>query len=181
MIPALTPSGLAAVSLDGQRLSIVWDKRDPRNNVSGDIPEATVIERNFSFAATSAGDWNALSVEYRSGNVYTPTNCVMDTSGDFKRITMDWHIDSLLRAVIHVQSFLYSDSMCQNLISQDTEIFEGLVQEDGSRAEFWGGETDFGPVYVESQFSFEGENMRLLVTDCAPTPACETLSLDHLF
>jgi hypothetical protein len=80
-----------------------------------------------------------------------------------------------------VDSALYSDPTCQNQTSQDSEQFVGLVQEDPGRMQFWGEDASFGSVYVDSQLSFPGGNMRVLVTSCLPSPACLNLSEDHLF
>jgi hypothetical protein len=165
--------------LDGDLLTLTWDESDPRNNLSFTPPLATALKRNYDFATTSAGDWNSLSIEYRDGDVFTPGGCVSQGGGEYERIDMDWHLDSILRTTINVHWRLYSDASCQNLTSADTEVFIGIGQEDGTRMQFWGGEASFGPVYVDTQLSFPGANMRALVTNCEPS-ACLDLSEDHL-
>lgn len=171
-----------SAELNGDELSLVWLKLDPRNSGSLSVPDSTVIKRNPAYAAATSGSWEALEVEYRDGNVFTPTNCVMLGAGDYQRITMDTVLDSILRLEVTFRNRHYSDAACQNIVSDDTESWIGMGLETNSVLEFWAIEmASSETVFFDGIFSLEGANMRLNQTSCLPLPACLDISEKHLF
>jgi hypothetical protein len=137
---------------------------------------ASTIEKYPSYAASAAGDWGSVSIEYADGDVFTPTGCIQQSETEWEWITMEMHMDSINRYDNTVRQAMFSDADCQNETSRDTEVFVGMAQQDGTRLQIWGNGTDYGPLYFDSQLSFVEGNPTIAVTSCLPLPSCTSLS-----
>lgn len=171
-----------SVSLSGDELSLVYESADPRNAGSLTPPLSSVIKLNPSFSATTEGDWDSLSLEYRDGDVFTPTNCVLQSAGDYERITISSSIDPLLRLSVTVRVTHFSDAACMAITSFDTEEWKGLAVETMNGYRMWLKEQSSSETaFWNGTFVFEGQNLRIDTISCLPLSTCLDLSENHLF
>jgi len=177
------PAGEIAVyatELDGDRLTLTWDVRDPRGTATAP-PTSWIFDRAPPWSPALIGTWNAVSLEYPDRTLLT------DTCIDQFKMTMGWTFDPRLvidatRALLYYWDDVWPIPVppCTVLVDELRGGLHGLAEQDGRELRLWTfpGEWDRntgaqrGANALVFDVQREGDLATLTLTGCLPLPHC---------